>query len=143
MLALAGLALAFLSARRWLPGWTVLSTALSVLFFGAFVYLLNPLYSARAIGEAITRLAKPDQPVGVVNTTRGILNYYAGRRMTELEIDQARPWWAAHPDALMIIKTEDAAQIMGSTHAFDACRIHQTYSVELKEYQLVEGCPQP
>lgn len=140
-LSLAGLALIFVNGRRWLLGWGALSVGTSICIFGVLIYLLNPLYSGRAIGEAIARLAPPPTPVGQVNTTRGILNYYAGRKMTELEIAQAPSWWNAHPGALMIVKTEDLPRVLGPAGRHRPCRVDQTYSVELKQYHLLAGCP--
>ncbi|MEJ2509240.1 MAG: glycosyltransferase family 39 protein [Gammaproteobacteria bacterium] len=64
LLSALGLALAFVNGRRWLLGWSAISVGISVCVFGVLIYLLNPLYSGRAIGEAIARLAPADRPVG-------------------------------------------------------------------------------
>jgi len=139
-MGVVGLSLAFVNGRRWLLGWSVLSVGISIGIFGVLIYLLNPLYSGRAIGEAIAQQAPPGTPVGMVNTTRGILNYYAGRKMTELEISQAPAWWNAHPGALMIVKTEDLPHVLGPAGRHRPCRIDEVYSVELKQYHLLKGC---
>lgn len=135
-----GLVLALLDGRRWLLGWSAISVGISICIFGVLIYLLNPLYSGRAIGEAIARLAPGNTPVGVVNTTRGILNYYAGREMTELEIAQAPAWWKTHPNALLIVKTEDLPRVMGPAGRTTPCRVNETYSTELKQYHLLMDC---
>lgn len=141
LLALVAGWLAFGPGRRWLYGWTGLSVGTSVLVLGLFIYLLNPLYSARAMGEFITAKVPANTPIGVVNTTRGILNYYAGRLMTELEIRDAAAWWRQHPDALLIFKPEDAKPLFGAAGVPQDCAVDGRFSVELKQYRLLRSCP--
>ena len=139
MVAVLGLVLARGSGRHWLFGWAGLSAALSLLLFGAMTSLLNPLFSARPLGELLA--AQPaGVPIGVVNTTRGILNYYAGRTLQELGTDEASTWWRAHPDGILIFKSTGSQAIFGAQGIPHDCRIRQTYSIELKEYHVLAGC---
>lgn len=141
LLALTGTWLALSSGRRWLYGWTGLSIGTSILVLGLFVHLLNPLYSPRAMGEFIAAKVPPSAPIGVVNTTRGILNYYAGRLMTELDVGEAAAWWSQHPRALLIFKSQDAANLFGRRGIPTQCALDKTFSVELKTYRLLRDCP--
>lgn len=136
------------SGRRWLHATVGIAVITSWLLFGGMTRVLNPFFSARALGESVARLA-PDtrgeaglqmRPVGVVNATRGILNYYAGRIFTEVTLGEAAAWYAAHPDAVLIIKTRDLASAFGDSGVPDSCRINEIYSVEFKEYHVVADC---
>jgi hypothetical protein len=142
---LAGLALIAVPLYRrppaeWLWAWLGVSVGVSWLVFGWLAYLVNPLFSARDIGEALARLAPPATPVGVVRTTRGILNYYAHRTVTELDAGEARAWWEGHPRGVLVLKTSDLGAVFGTARGSTSCRIHQTYTIELKEYHVLGGC---
>jgi 4-amino-4-deoxy-L-arabinose transferase-like glycosyltransferase len=139
LLAITGIALARANVRNWMFGWMGLSTILSWLLFGAMLYLLNPFFSARSLGESIVH-QPADAEVGVVNTTRGILNYYAGRTMQELTAGEALGWWHAHPDAILIVQTDDVRAVFGDQGLPSACRMHETYFIELKEYHVLADC---
>jgi hypothetical protein len=133
-----GLILVRQKRDRWLSGWLVNSVFVSWLLFGAVAYMVNPLYSARALGEAVAEHAG-DQAVGLVGSTRGILNYYAGMEMTEIDKNDALNWWLQNPDAMLIIKTRHLEKVFTDSMP-DDCRYHQTFSVELKEYHVYKQC---
>ena len=137
-LAVTGMLLMWQQRDRWLNGWLGASVVLSWLLFGLATYHANPLFSARDFGAAIANQAR-DKPVGLVNTTRGILNFYAGRIMQELQKNEARQWWMKHPEALFIIKTGDLRKVFKTSQPAD-CRYHQTFTVELKQYHVYQHC---
>ncbi|WP_461581367.1 ArnT family glycosyltransferase [Thiobacillus sp.] len=140
VLGLAGAIAGRLSGTRWLYASTGIAVVTSWLVMGGLSSVLNPFFSARALGESVARLAPDARPVGVVNATRGILNYYAGRTFTEVGLGEASAWHAAHPDAVLIIKTRDLASVFGETGVPGSCRVHETYSIEFKEYHVVADC---
>ncbi len=82
----------------------------------------------------------PDSPIAVVRTTPGILNYYAGRLVSELEPGEARSWWEVHPEWLLVVKTGDLERVFGRVGVPPSCRLHETYNLELKEYHVLAGC---
>lgn len=133
-----GLALVRVQRDRWLTGWLVNCVIVSWLLFGALAHMINPLYSARELGEAVAAHAG-DQAVGLVGSTRGILNYYAGMEMTEIDKNDAFNWWRQNPDAMLIIKTKHLEKVFGDSRPAD-CRYHQTFTVELKEYHVYKQC---
>jgi 4-amino-4-deoxy-L-arabinose transferase-like glycosyltransferase len=141
LFALAGIGiyLSKLHGRRWLYGWVGISVGVSWLLFGAMAYLLNPLFSGRDIGETIAQHTDSNRPVGVVNTTRGILNYYAGRLVEEVGIIEAGPWWESNQDAMLIIKTPDITHVFGD-EGLPTCEIHETFFIEFKEYHVLADC---
>lgn len=124
----------------WISGWMAISALVSWLIFGVLIAVLNPLFSPRAIGEAIARLAPSDTPVGIVHATRGILNYYAQRTYTELSPSEAAVWWQQHPQALLVIKTPEIETVFGAQGLPATCKTHEIYKVELKEYHVLVGC---
>ncbi len=138
-LAGAGIYLSKLHGRRWLYGWLGISIGVSWLLFGATAYLLNPLFSGKDIGETIAQHAGADRPVGVVNTTRGILNYYADRLVEEVGIVEAGAWWESNRDAMLIIKTPDISHVFGA-RGLPVCEIHETFFIEFKEYHVLANC---
>jgi 4-amino-4-deoxy-L-arabinose transferase-like glycosyltransferase len=143
--ALAGLALITVPLCRrppaqWLWGWVAVSVAVTWLVFGWLAHLINPLFSAKSMGEALARRAPPGTPVGVVRTTRGILNYYAHRVVTDLDPGEARVWWEGHPHGVLVVKTPDLERVFGRARVPASCRIHETYTVELNEYHVLGGC---
>lgn len=139
LLTIPGIMLCRANARNWMFGWLGLSTIMSWLLFGALAYLLNPLFSARSLGESIA--SQPARvEVGVVSTTRGILNYYAGRTMQELMPNEAMSWWRARTDAILIVQKEEIRSIFGTQGLPPTCRLHETYFIELKEYHVLAGC---
>jgi len=133
-----GIALIRQPRDRWLAGWLINSVIVSWLLFGAVTYMVNPLYSARAIGSAVAAHAG-DQAVGLVGSTRGILNYYAGMEMTELKPHEALEWWRQNPGAMLIIRTKQLKKVFADSMPRD-CQYHQTFSVELKEYNVFKQC---
>ena len=142
LLAGAGLFLVRQQRDRWLTGWLISSIVVSWLLFGAVAYMVNPLYSGRALGTAVAGQAG-GRTVGLVNTTRGILNYYAGMEMVEIEHNDALNWWRQNPDAMLIVKTKDLKRVFAGSEPVD-CQYHQTFSVELKEYHVYQYCrPDP
>lgn len=138
--AIAGLRLAQQAPRRWLLGWAGLSAVGAWVVFGALLGLVNPLFSGKPLGEAIARLAPPPRPVAFVHSTRGILNYYAGRLLTEVERTEIAEWYAAHPDALVVIQAAHLPYWFPDGKV-PACTTDERYSVELKEYRVLAGCP--
>jgi hypothetical protein len=112
----------------------------SWLIFGGMTSLLNPLFSAKALAQTVSQYAGQDKPVAVINTTRGILNYYANRTFTELDKASAQSWTSAHPDALIIIKTKDIASAFPDSNVIDSCQLNKTFNVELKEYHVLAEC---
>lgn len=139
-LAAAAALLARVSAKRWLYGSLAVCAALSWLFFGGMTYVLNPLFSARAMGAFIESNTAAKTPIGVVHSTRGIFNYYAGRTFTELEVENARPWLKEHTGGMLIVKSRDLTQAFGATGVPESCAINAVYSVELKEYHVIGHC---
>lgn len=138
--AILGFRLSRQPPRRWLIGWTGLSAVVSWVVFGALITLVNPLYSGKPLGEAIARLAPGSRPVAIVHSTRGILNYYAGRLMTEVERTDIAAWYLLHPDALVVIQSAHLSYWFPEGKV-PACTTDETYSVELKEYRVLAGCP--
>lgn len=139
VLALLGSVLARANGRSWLLGWLGLSAVQSVLLFGALAWLLNPLYSARPLGELLAA-QPPGTPVGAVNTTRGILNYYAGKTVQELDAAAARTWWHDHPEGTLIFKAGDIGAIFGAQGMPQGCAVQARYRIELKAYHVLAGC---
>jgi 4-amino-4-deoxy-L-arabinose transferase-like glycosyltransferase len=139
-LAVAAAALARLSATRWLYGSLAVCAALSWLFFGGMTYVLNPFFSARAMGQFIDSNTRAETPIGVVHSTRGIFNYYAGRTFTELEVEGAGPWLKEHAGGMLIVKSDDLQKVFGEKGVPESCGINAVYSVELKEYHVVGNC---
>lgn len=129
-----------LSGKRWLYASTGIAVVTSWLLLGGLSSVLNPFFSARALGESVARHAPEARPVGIINATRGILNYYAGRTFTEVSLGEAAAWHAAHPDAVLIIKTPDLTSAFGVSGVPDSCRVHEIYSAEFKEYHVVADC---
>ncbi len=139
LLTALGVALFWANTRNWMFSWMGFSVVLSWLVFGAVLYMLNPLFSARSLGEFIA--AQPDQlEIGVVKTTRGILNYYSGRTMQELETGETLDWWQARNDSILIIQTDEISAVFGEKGIPSSCKIHQIFSIELKEYHVLSGC---
>jgi len=130
------------SADAWLKGWLAISVCLSWLLFGGVITLVNPLFSARPMGESISRLAGEGRAVGIVRSTRGILNYYAGILMEELEPEEALVWWGAHPDAVLIVQTRHFDGVFGKTGSAPSCGVDKVFTVELKEYHVLTDCRQ-
>jgi 4-amino-4-deoxy-L-arabinose transferase-like glycosyltransferase len=142
---LAGMALvAMLLSRRptpqWLWGWLGLSVGIAWLVFGWLAHLLNPLFSARDLGEALARQAPLGTPVAAVSSTRGVFNYYAGRLLTELQPAEVQAWWAKHPQGVLVLKTSDLREVFGTEGMPSGCRMDRIYRVELKEYHVLAGC---
>jgi 4-amino-4-deoxy-L-arabinose transferase-like glycosyltransferase len=139
-LLLAGIRAAWLPGWRWLWQWAGITAALSWLIFGALIQPLNPLFSGKPLGQAVVRLAPAETPLAVVNTTRGILNYYAGRLMQEIPLEAVPGWLREHPGGLLIIKQDDRAQAFSQVDPAQACAIMENYTVELKTYHVLKDC---
>ena len=116
---------------RWLHHQVAMMVLLNTLVFTALSPLVNPLFSARALGENLASLA-PEVPVAVVHTTRGVLNYYAGRRFDEMSADQIPAWWLTHPQGIVI--SPDMPQNWPAT-----MRIRGRFTVELKQYYVLDN----
>lgn len=129
-----------LAPRPWFYSMVGVSIVLSWLFFTGMTGLLNPLFSARLLGESVKQQAAKDAPVAVVNATRGVLNYYAGRTFTELKKNESLKWLAQHPDGLLIIKTKDLKFSFGVVEITQHCRMSERYRIEFKEYHVLAGC---
>ena len=129
-----------LSGKHWLYSTVGSAIVLSWLLFGGMAMLLNPLFSARSLGESIAFHAPSSRPVGVINVTRGILNYYAGRTLTEVELENTLAWQSSHPQAVIVIKTSDFASTFGKAGLLDHCRVNETFNLELKEYHVLADC---
>lgn len=128
------------SCRYWLLSWVATMILLSWLLFGGLTYYLNPLFSPKALGEAVARITPGHEPIGVVHTTRGILNFYSNRVFTELKPEETSQWWAKNHNATLIIKTEDIISAMGAAGIPAHCHSHQIYEIEFKEYHVLAGC---
>jgi 4-amino-4-deoxy-L-arabinose transferase-like glycosyltransferase len=142
LLALAGLtaALAHAPSRRWLVAQLALAVACSGLIFAALAPLVNPLYSGRALGEYLAHEVPVATPVGVVYTTRGVLNYYARRTFVELEGNEAAAWRTTHSEAVLIVPTAVIPAVFGPAGVPEGCRLHRAFTIEMKEYHVVGGC---
>ena len=138
LLTVFGLLLLRFHRDRWLTGWIINSIVVSWLLFGIVAYMVNPLYSGRALGAAVAGQAG-GRTVGLVNSTLGVLNYYAGMEMVEIEYNDALNWWRQNPDAMLIVKTSDLKRVFADAEPAD-CQYHQTFSVELKEYHVYQYC---
>jgi len=141
LVAGAGAFLATLNGCRWLYGWLGATGVVSWLVFALAHALVNPLFSARALGESAARHAGPNAPVGVANTTRGILNYYSGRLMTEVAMEDVVSWWRAHPDAVLILKRADVRHVFGDQGVPKTCAVQERYVVEFQDYYVLARCP--
>ncbi|CAK0772633.1 4-amino-4-deoxy-L-arabinose transferase [Gammaproteobacteria bacterium] len=133
-------AVVHIPGRYWLGTHLVLAVVLSWLLFGALITLMNPLYSARALGEYLAHEVPVTTPVGVFNTTRGVLNYYAGRTFEELDTSAADAWRIAHPGAVLIVPTSVLSAVFGPSGMPQGCRLYRSFTVEMKEYHVVGGC---
>ncbi len=129
-----------LSLQRWMLTICACTILFSCLVFGGMVSLLNPLFSARQLAYTVNSLAGPEQDVAVINVTRGILNYYAKRTFVELEVGQARDWAREHPNAVLIIKTNDLSLAFANTSMLQSCAVKHPFGVELKDYYVLAKC---
>ncbi len=130
----------WLKGSRWLWNWLGLSIALSWLVFGFLMLAVNPLFSARPLGETVADYAPPGTPAAITNTTRGILNYYAGRVLEELPLEQVPAWLREHPGGTLVIKTDDVPEVFGERSPRAACEQAAVFEVELKEYHVLADC---
>ncbi len=126
--------------QQWFVAWVVMSVPISVLVFGLLAYAVNPLFSARPLGEFVSEVASSKTPVGVANATPGILNNYAGRRFTELSNQEAGRWVADHPDGVLILKTDGVKEVFGLSGIPESCKVNRSFTIEFKEYHVVSGC---
>ncbi|CAK0759488.1 4-amino-4-deoxy-L-arabinose transferase [Gammaproteobacteria bacterium] len=126
--------------RYWLGTHLTLAVVFSWVVFGVLITLMTPLYSGRALGEYLAHELPATVPVGIVNTTRGVLNYYAGRIFVELNSGEANAWRAAHPGAALIVPKSVLSDVFGPTGIPGDCRIHRAFTVEMKEYHVVADC---
>lgn len=129
-----------MSLQRWILATCACTILFSCFVFGGMVTLLNPLFSARQLAYTVNSLATTEQDVAVINVTRGILNYYAKRTFVELEVGEARDWVSEHPDAVLIIKTNDLSSAFVNTNMLQSCAFKQPFSVELKDYYVLAKC---
>ncbi|MGZ8270079.1 MAG: hypothetical protein ACXW1T_02750, partial [Methylophilus sp.] len=126
--------------KRWLYTTSTLSVLFSWLIFGGMTTLLNPLFSAKAMTNAVLMHANDSTPIAVINTTRGILNYYANRTFSEVKLRDANAWAKAHPDAVLIIKTSDLKAAFPESTIPNSCQVNKTFNMELKEYHVLAKC---
>ncbi len=140
LLAATGAALSLRPGRQWLFGWMAVTVLLSVLLFGVLVEALNPRFSARPLGEAIARHAGPDAPAATVGTTRGILDFYAGRLITHLSPREVLPWLAAHPDGVLAIPEAMLSASLGAARVPATCGVDETRVLEQRRYHVLAGC---
>ncbi len=119
---------------RWMRTQLCLSVAFSWLIFVGLMVVMDPLYSARSLGDFV-RTTSGNAPVGICCTTRGVLDYYTGRTLIELPLGQVNAWRAAHPEAWLIVPSAVVPTLSGNT-----CRIHRTFLIEMKEYHVFGGC---
>jgi 4-amino-4-deoxy-L-arabinose transferase-like glycosyltransferase len=129
-----------LTFQRWLLATCACAIVFSCLVFGGMVTLLDPLFSARQLAHTVNSLATPNQDVAVINVTRGILNYYTERTFTELDLSQSRDWASQHPDAVLIIKTNDLPLAFANTNVSQSCAVKGPFSLELKDYYVLAQC---
>lgn len=141
-LVLAGLALWLPRAQpqRWLAGTVALGAACGWLLFAALLPLVDPLFSARALGTAIARVAPQPREVAIVHSTRGILNLYAGRLLTEVDREDARAWWQAHPQGVLVIQAAHLKYVFDDAAVPASCKVNDTHRVELKAYHVIADC---
>ena len=128
------------NGQRWFLTWTGITAGVSILVFNIDGYLINPLFSAKALGQTVAKHAPPPAPAAVVNTTRGILNYYANRTLAELPLEQTANWLRQYENGLLIIKTEDLPHLTANPAQTLNCRVQETYAIELKQYHVLAEC---
>jgi len=124
----------------WFNGWLCHSAFFSWLFLGVATWALNPFFSPRTVGDAVRAVADPNTPIGVVDTVRGTLNYYAGRQFTELDAGQADDWRRAHPDGLLILKSRDVDGVFESGKIPGDCNISSVMPLNFEDFHLVGDC---
>ena len=140
---LLGISALFVMPRRpgpWFNGWLCHSAFFSWLFLGVATWALNPFFSPRTVGDAVRAVADPNTPLGVVDTVRGTLNYYAGRQFTELDAGQADDWRRAHPDGLLILKSRDVDGVFESGKIPGDCNISSVMPLNFEDFHLVGDC---
>ena len=68
------------------------------------------------------------------------LIHFIGATFVELEVGEARDWVSEHPDAVLIIKTNDLSSAFANTNMLQSCEVKQPFSVELKDYYVLAKC---
>lgn len=126
----------------WLKTTLLSSAMFSILIFGVATSELNPLFSGKPPAAVITGGNQANAPIGIVNSTRGILNYYLGRKFTELTVGETTNWLQSHPNATLILQDRDLARALPATRVTKQCQYHQTFTVELKQYHVISHCNQ-
>ncbi|PWV58916.1 ArnT family glycosyltransferase [Plasticicumulans acidivorans] len=138
--AVGGVRLGVQPPLRWLAGWAAIATFVGWVLAAGLIALANPLFSGKPLGEAIARLAPEPRPVALVHSTRGILNYYAGRLLEEVDRQDAAAWHAAHPQGVIVIQSDHLKYLFPDGAIPASCRVHERYEVELKEYRVIADC---
>lgn len=145
-IALLGAAALFVMPARpgsWFAGWLWHSVLFSWLFLGLGAWGLNPIFSPRALGDALgdalAQATGSGAAVGVVDTTRGILGYYAGSTLTELTAGEAAEWRRAHPDGALVVKDKDMDKVFPGG-APPGCRVDRVFRLDFTDFRLIAGC---
>ncbi len=125
---------------RWRRIWIGLAVAASWALFGLVARDLERAYSPRPLGETVAGLAGDGRPVGIVRSTRGIFNYYAGRTFTELQRAEAGPWFRRRPGAVLIVQERDLGFVFPEPSRAGACTVDRIFEVEFKRYHVLAGC---
>jgi 4-amino-4-deoxy-L-arabinose transferase-like glycosyltransferase len=133
-----------LSLKLTLDSWlktTLLNNILfSILVFGTASSVINPLFSGSAVVKAMEGVLTNESPIAVVNTTRGILNFYVNKTFDELSLSQADKWFSQHQHATIIIKTKDITKAFTDRNLMQTCKVNNVFEVELKEYHVFSQC---
>ncbi len=124
----------------WIRTHIFLMVGCAWLFFGPLFTLMNPMFSGRALGEYVAAVTPATMPVGVSGITRGILDYYTRRTLTELPLGDVSAWRTKNPGALVIVPTGALPTIFGAANVLESCRVRRAFTVETKEYYVVGDC---
>lgn len=149
LLMLISMVATYCRGYGFIGSWLLYIGILNVLIFAALMTLMNPWFSARSLGESVIQQVDSHQPVAVVGTTRGILNYYAKRTFTELSPQEVVDWWRQHPHGALIIKQADIRKLSELKVKIAHCQIHHHFLIESwipspkYEYHLLNRCPTP
>ena len=139
LLVLAGVAMPEL--RRWSQLQIACAICLSLALWLGLAPLAASQYSARHAGEILRDATSSGATLAIVDTTRGILNYYAGTGpMVELDRDNAAAWWRNHRRAVLAIKRRDLGFILDSPAALARCEFHRQFELEGKAYDVLARC---
>jgi 4-amino-4-deoxy-L-arabinose transferase-like glycosyltransferase len=129
-----------LTLNSWLKTTLLNNILFSILVFGTASSVINPLFSGSAVVKAMEGVLTNESPIAVVNTTRGILNFYVNKTFDELSLSQADKWFSQHQHATIIIKTKDITKAFPDRNLMQTCKVNNVFEVELKEYHVFSQC---